>query len=176
MDAKDLAAKAEELTNRAKSVKSVEDVQSFVHDAVAAFRDAKEELAKVDAKSILAMLTPFLPAKYRALAGTLTTVIGLFGGGFGLSEMIDQPDSINVTIPAETQAKLDAEAAKLAEATKAADESAAKHRESLEAAIKEFTAAKDAMKAASEKKFVIRGYDKDNRTVTELDFFKQPAR
>lgn len=169
MDIKSLADKAIELTAKAQAIKTPDEAQKFAHDAVAAFRDAKEEIAKTDAKSILAMLLPFMPAQWRPIVGTLTTVLGLFGGGFGLSEALDQPDAINVTIPAETQAKLD-------EAARAASEITTAHREQFEAAVKKLEEAQAAMKAAADKKFVIRGYDKDNRTVTELDFFRQPPR
>lgn len=169
MDQEKLAQKAAELTAAALTVKTPEQAAAFAHDAVAAFRDAKEELAKVDAKSLLAMFLPFLPAKYRTMVGTLTTVLGLFGSGFGLSELIDQPDAINVTIPPETQAKLDA-------AATAATVSAATHKEQFEATIKQLDAAQAALREASQKRFVIRGYDTNNQVKTELDFFRQNSR
>lgn len=175
-----LQAKAAELSAKAQTIKTPEEAMAFAFQALDAIRDAKESLAtetaKIETKDLLTFALPFIPAQYQFLAKAALSVASLFGGGFGLANIIDQPDSVEVTIPAETQAKLDAEAAKLAEAAKAADESATKHKESFEAAIAEMQAAQAAMKEAANKKFVIRGYDKDNRPVTELDFFREPPR
>lgn len=153
----ELANKASDLTARAAKLKD-SDAAAIAFEAIGLTRDAKESLAttiaKIDAKSALQLVLPFLPPQYQAIGKIVLTVAGLLGAGWGAREYVDTtnppaaPAVVNVELPAEETARLE----KLAAELKAAQEKAA-----------------EIMREANKPRKLV-GKDASGKVVTEIGF------